>query len=444
MLYSKFYLKKEFKIPTILSLFIIALTTYFIGRLFLTTSIPSRAEKGEIKKIEFVNIFPSQASVVWITDKPGHWWLLYGESSKKLDKVAYDIRENSDIKIVGKNHFALLKDLKSSTRYYVKLTDGKKLIANSNNEPYAFETVEGLTSLNNINPAFGAVYNNNEQPVENALIILSVENSNKLASLSKKNGEWVIPLNYISNNLTKKQKIVSVNEKVDIEIYDDSGNKSNIKALISGLSPISKKITIGKNYNFVNEQQVLGENTSSFKIGNIDFIYPKQNSLISSFNPLIKGIGIAGNDIKIKITGKNLYKVYNLKIKNDNTWSISSPLTLQSGKYSLSLETKDKNNKNIIKTRNFEIAKSGERVLGEATPSSVIETPQLQPTIEASTPQPTTEVSTPEPTIEFTPIPTLLPTETPIPTIPVTGSTIIPLSIVSATLIIIGVAFLAL
>jgi hypothetical protein len=429
MLYSKFYLKNEVKIPTLLSIFIIVLSTYLIGRFFLTTSIPSRAQKGEIKKIEFVNIYPNQASVIWITEKPENWWLLYGESPSKLDKIAFDIRNISGEKIKYKNHFSLLKDLKNSTRYYLKLTDGKTLIADSANQPFSFETTEKLPPIDNLKPSFGTVLNSKGTPLENALVVLSIDNASRLATLTKNNGEWLIPMNYIINKLTKKQKIVSTNEKIKIEIYDELGNKSEVKTLISNLSPVSTKITIGKNYNFLDKPEVLGKDISNEKIDDVDFVYPKENAIISSSNPLIKGVGIAGNDLKVVIKSSNVLKTYNLNVKTDGTWDISTPVSLLPGKYSITLISKDKNNKEVKKTRSFEIMKSGERVLGESTPSATIETPE--PTIATQTPV-------------ITETPTEVPTSTPVPTIPVSGGTIIPLSIVSASLIIIGVALLAL
>ncbi len=417
MLYSKFYLKKEVRIPTILSIIIIIFSAYFLGKLFLTTTIPSRAQKGEIKKFEFSNIYSNQATIVWITNKPQYWWLIYGTSPNKLNNIAFDVRDVDGKKGKYINHYVMLKNLEANKTYYVKLTDGKTLIANNDSQPFKFDTSEKFTSLSDIKPSFGTVVNSKGEPLENTLVILSIENAFKLSALSKNNGEWLIPMNYIIDTNTKKQKNLISNEKVKLDMFDEFGNKSEIQTYLSNLSPLKEKVVIGKNYKFSKEESVLGKDTAIEDVEKIDFIYPEENSVITSFSPIIKGIGIPENEIKIVIKGENESKTYNLIIKKDGSWNISSPISLSPGKYELTLKTNDENKKEIEKIRTFTIAKSGEQVLGEATPSAITITP---------TPTPTQ----------------IIPTQTPTPTIPVTGGSIAYFSMISAALIILGFGFI--
>jgi len=425
MLYSKFYLKKDIKIPTLLSLFIIMLSIYAIGRLFMTTSIPSQAKKDEIKRFEFTNIYSNQATVIWITQKPQYWWLVYGTSPNNLNKIAFDVRDIGGNRNKYKNHFVILKNLEANKTYYLKLTDGKTLTSNSNGQPFMFKTTEKIVTINNINPSFGNVIDDTDKPLENVLVILSIENAYKFSALSRSNGEWLIPMNYIIDIKTNKQKSVQNNEKIKIQMYDELDKKSEIQINLSNLSPLKEKVVIGKNYDYLGKENVLGE---SLSIEKIDFIYPKSNGTITSSSPIIKGVGIANNDAKITIKGENFSNNYNLKIKKDGTWNISTPISLIPGKYTLILNTKDENKKDVQKIRYFYIAKSGEQVLGEATPSAVIIT--IEPTIDIS----------PSPTLSIAP--TQIPQNTPTPTIPVTGGTIAYFGIISALLILIGFSFI--
>ncbi|MFH1827433.1 MAG: fibronectin type III domain-containing protein [bacterium] len=417
MLYTKFYLKKEFKIPTILSLFLIIATLYTTGRLLLTTPIPSRAQKGVVEKTEIVNIYPNQATIAWISQENESGWVLYGTTPDSLKNTASDIRDLTSKRGGFKNHLVILKNLNNNTKYYVLITSGDKLIYN-NKKPFEFTTPNSIEFQSDQKPAYGSVYNKNNKPLENVMVIISVKESLKHAALSTKTGEWLIPLNYIlDTNL--KQFNTTENDNVKIEMYSNDGKKTIINTQISNISPLSQKIILGQNNNDTLKEKVLGKSIQNIKLDIVDFIYPENKAIISASIPLIKGVALPNSYVNINLIGKNINKKYNVKADKNGKWNLSSINSLASGEYTLNLSSNDALGKKIEKQRTFTITKSGEQVLGEATPSAIIDTP------------------TPTPYIEPTQIPTQA-IVTQVPTLPVSGGSEMTLWFGSIGLVITG------
>lgn len=288
MFYSKIYLNREPKIPTLLSILLIVSVIYITGRFLLTSSVPTRAQKGNVIKKDLINLYPNQATLTWVSYEEEQGYVIYGTSASSLKNTASDIKDSLNKKGKYKNHSVTLKNLKSNTHYFAIIISGNKLVYDTNDKPFEFTT-----------------------PKENVL------------------GETTIR-----------------NVKFDI----------------------------------------------------VDFIYPVPDAIITATIPLIKGVALPNSNVLINIKGININRNYSIKADNKGLWNLSSITELNPGKYSLILSSTDKEGKKIEKQRSFTIAKSGEQVLGESTPSAITTTPTATPTIE-STQTPTQAVAPPSPTI---------------------------------------------
>lgn len=417
MFYSKFYLKKEFKIPTILSIFLIMIAVYITGRFLLTSSIPTRAQKGNVEKVELVNLYPNQVTFAWISEEAEEGWVLYGTSPESLTNTASDLRDNGGKRGKYKNHFTILKALNNSTKYYALIVSGEKLVYENNDKPFEFTTPKTVVNKSNQKPAYGKVFSSQNIPLEGALVLLSINDFKKMGALSTQNGEWLIPLNYILDN----KLIQAAPSKVDIvkfELYGNDSLKSIVNAHMSDISPLNQDVIIGKNYDILNKEDVLGSSTGGvITLDTVDFLYPRENSIISASIPLIKGVALPNSTVSLTLKGEKTNKSYSLKADPDGQWNLNTISFLTPGKYTLTLSSNNETGNKIEKKRSFTIAKSGEQVLGESTPSAITVTPE----------------PTASPTLEPTqPIPS------PSPTIPVSGNSAIYMWIASIALVAVG------
>lgn len=309
MFYSKIYLNREPKIPTLLSILLIVSVIYITGRFLLTSSVPTRAQKGNVIKKDLINLYPNQATLTWVSYEEEQGYVIYGTSDSSLKNTAIDIKDSPNKKGKYKNHSVTLKNLKSNTHYFAVIISGNKLIYDNNDKPFEFTTPK---------------------------------------------------------------------------------------------------------------EDVLGDTTiRNVKLDSVDFIYPVPDAIITATIPLIKGVALPNSNVLINIKGININRNYSIKADNKGAWNLSSITKLSPGKYSLILSSTDKEGKIIEKHRSFTIAKSGEQVLGESTPSAITTTPEATLTIE----------------------PTQIPTQavvSPSPTIPVSGNSTMYMWVASIAFIILG------
>jgi len=414
MSYSDLFLKKNnIRIPTIALLGIVILIGFFMTKLFASKPITSRASKKTLRTIDVVNLSYNQATIYWQTDKKETSWLIYGDSEKKQDTVAFDERDTGEKKGEYFNHYVILKNLKQNHPYYFKIISDNQLITDQNNKAFKFETTGNISASTNMSPAYGKVLTASGSPLTSGAVILSFKDSMPLFSLVKLSGEWMIPLNSLLDRNTKKIKSLENKDVGLIEIYSEDGEKTSIEITAENLSPVPQSVVIGKNYSFLSKENVLGTtDQSTSKSNEISITFPKDGSIIASAKPLIKGLAIAGNEVVVFLKSRLNYS-FRVKADKDDVWKVDLTENLPAEKYTMEMITKNQKGAEVKLTRSFTVGKSGEQVMGEATPEATIETP---------TPQPTEIVAS----------------STPVPTIKKAGFDPLPLSIASGSLIIIG------
>jgi len=399
------------KIPTVVALLLIITLLAAVGIAFerLTRIQTVATASIDPKNIQVVNVTDTSASVVWETADPGTGMVMTSDGGKKV--TAFDDRDTTGSMGKYVTHMATLKNLKPQTKYVFTITSqGKKYT--SSGSMYSFSTAITLPPQelkDSLEPAYGVVKNDNGGAAVGALVILSLDESQTLATLVKPSGSWIIPLNTLrlkdySSYILKADRMgetitISLGDKKTV-ITTDSLNDSPVPDII-----------LGSDYDFRNQEakrkeqstlasiqkepEVLGTQDTA-KTGAVSITAPLDKASLTSARPLFQGTGIVGKTVTITI-GLTKPIAGKTTVGQNGIWQYTPSKTLATGKQSVTITTVDAKGKPIAITHSFTILKSGTQVLGDATASA-----SLTPTV---TPIPTT-TGTQSATLTTTPTPT--------------------------------------
>lgn len=401
MIYSRLYFKNKAYIPFPIAIFIIFLLILFFSRLIHRQSTPLKATNKLLKRFEMTNLTYNQVTIVWQTEEKTTGFILYGDSPSKFSLAAFDERDTAANKNKFLFHSVNLKNLLPEKKYFFVIVSNNQVIKKANNEPFDFVTPK--FQLENRTPTFiyGKIFQPNNLPLSEAIVFLSLKNHYLLSTMTKNSGEWLIPLTvvYDSKNLTAR--IPLSEEEAVVEIVGEDGLKTIIEGKINQMTPIPQSLIIGRNYNFLFEENVLGTQTQKqrSKEKKITIIYPEENAIIPGFTPIIKGTTLPEKTILINLFSDEINKNYTARVTADNNgfWSLKFRDKLALGNYQLVVKTEDENKKEVELRRTFRLignqAIEG-KVLGEATPSATIE-PQPSPYFTPTPIPPTVAIPTP-------------------------------------------------
>jgi hypothetical protein len=441
---------KPTKIPTPFAL--LAVVALAVGLSFVIKKpIPTpktQASQTKIDEMQVTNLTYHSVSLYWKTSDKKVGWLVYGEDSQKLDRIAFDDRDLDTKKNKYFIHYVSLSNLIPSKKYYFKVVSDDGVVADASGNAFSFSTVAQVNTTTNLKPAFGKIVNANSSPLSSGIVLITVENGEVLSSLTKDTtGEFLVPMYFLLKSDTHALYIPKDTTPVTITVTSEEGEVSHVKTLVSKLSPLDQTIILGKDYDFTQSAtNVLGETTkTTAKLNQIDIIYPTEKALIPASKPRYKGVAIPGKTVLVTI--KEAKQVYQTAADKDGVWNIDYPKSLVAGTYTLSLKTQDEKGTDVTIERTFSILKTGEAVLGEATGSGTI-TPSPTTPVATATPAPTTSVTTPT-TAVATPQPTYASTTitsvpTAVPSLPETGNSYLSYTLASVSLIFLGIGLILL
>ncbi len=425
MIYSQLYWKQKKGIPTVLALLFIIFVVSLFVYVFSGLSVPSRASKSpkEIKEYEVTNLSANgEATIFWRTDlKESGWVILYDANKKPLGQIFGDERDTLEKKILYLNHYVVLRQVLATAAFF-KLAGGDTTkITYQYDRFYELPKPKSYSTTNDLSPAYGIVIKPDGSPLEGAIVLLTVSDDYPLSTITKSKGEWLIPLNGIYGKNDLRIVIPTNKQEATIRIIDENYPSSNVSTFFANLSSLPK-IIIGSDYKFLEEQgrDVLSSSsTSEGQKKEIDIIFPQENTVIPGRNPLIKGTALPSSQVTILIESTKSYSSI-VTADKDGSWRYVLPEGLSPGSHKITIATKDRQGNEVKVERRFAIAKSGEQVLAESTPSSTI-TP-IAPTL--------------------TPLPIVTTIPTAIPSQPVSGSNFNVFMMGSASLIIVGFGIL--
>lgn len=381
MIYSEIYFKQKQRLSKIIVFLTFIFSIFSFLLIFLGKSVPSKASKNIINRLEITNLSPIQAAIFWQTSEKQACSIVYGDNKNNVNKIVFDERDIAKEKKTYLNHYSILKNLEPNKNYYFVIICQNKKITKPNGEYFNFKTPKINSSLNKFSPISGKILEENLSSVSNGIVLLSISDKRvfPLSYLLKDSGEWLISLNSFYSQDDYEEKILKESDKASIEIFTEDGKRTTIIGSLKKLSEKNHIVISGKNYNLLNEENVLSV------VDRIDFnkkekdvfevLYPQEGALIPGKKPLIKGLGMPSSLVLITLNGENNKKYsINTYVDKNGLWSYVFPENLDLGKYLAIFIGKNKD-KEIKIIRNFTITGNDAfegRVLGTASQESEI------------------------------------------------------------------------
>lgn len=221
----------EIRIPTLLVLAIL-IVGLGSGIVLLSQKQLFKSQAGpttQPKNITLANLTASSASIIWQTDKEIAGFIQAGLTSS-LGQTFLDDRDLNQPNTY-KLHFVTLTNLKPQTTYYYKIISSEG----------ASQMLTLTTSLelpqSQERPLIGRVLDSKLQPINEALVTLEIKGVQKLATITKISGNFILPLagfNIIQASSSAKLIIFRPNDKSVV----------NLRLPIH--NPILPTITLGK------------------------------------------------------------------------------------------------------------------------------------------------------------------------------------------------------
>ena len=414
-------MKKALRLPTILGLLFVL--GAIAGGVILIKQGPSLFIKASPtltpNQLKITNVSDTSFTVSWLTEQSTSGFIKYG-TDNNLSFTAADDRDQLSGK-TGEfiSHHITVKSLKPLTNYFFKVgSDGK--IFDNNGQPYQLTTAtvsKGSPPANDV--AYGTVVDQNSNPVEGAIIYLSLANANPASTLTKSSGSWVIPLNLVRSadlsSWASYDKEASIEE---IFVQAASLGTATVVATTKNDSPMPK-IILGQNFDFrkVAEEKItaqpsitptpeateaskftveqLATPSASTSSAQVKILNPEQDEKLNSQKPEFLGTGPVGETLTITVQSPATYSG-TVKVDSKGNWQWTPPASLEPGEHTITVSYKDKNGLLQKIARTFIVLASGESNLPAmtATPSGIA-TPSPIPTtkIASGSPTPTSTIS---------------------------------------------------
>lgn len=240
------------KIPTILGLLLLAIS---LGAgIFLYRQYQLRTNQEQLllepQNIKIVNISDSGATIVWETQKEAVGSILWGQNTANFQPDDRDKNPTARL-----THFVTIKDLEADEKFTFKIKNNQFLYSKGQQ----FTTAKEVAGITDNKPILGTVINSNFEPVEDALILLSVPDGSELATFTLQSGSFLLS----TTQLYKKSLEESFQFESDIEaklfVYK-KGLSSEVMITLPAKNEPLPQIVLGQNSDFrqslVSDQQI--------------------------------------------------------------------------------------------------------------------------------------------------------------------------------------------
>ncbi len=404
-------------------------------------------EKQTMTKIDMLevgNIDATSVSILVKTVTPENVRVKYGDAPNKLVSSVSQLNTSEE----NPKHLSFfeIESLQPQHTYYFQFVTKGNTVVGDPTVVYEFTTSAKRGTPLTIQPIYGKALSPQDTPETDAFVLLQSDSFAPLITPINSDGTFLFSLCCLVSKKSEVLDTLKQTAPVTIEIHTQERNVLSYQTTLDDVTSTTTLLTIQKGKHSIKKEQKtdpLTENTTptsetsaltqpEIAVGGFSLMYPQANALIPGNQPLFKGTAQPESIITIKIK-EDPSKLGKAQVNKNGTWSYNPSFKLLFGKYTALISGTDETGTLSKIERPFQIAKSGEAVLGEATGSATI-TPMatISPTL----------TSTPTGALTATPSQTIVTTYI-TPTPPVTGFNPLPLVLSSTILVIIGLSILS-
>lgn len=457
-------------IPTFIGIFLILIGA-LAGVVIVkggTNFLPRAAPEYIPQKIKVTNISDTGFTISWITQEPTIGFIKIGPSPEKIDTTVVDERDQ----LTGdsgqyRTHYISVLGLEPNTTYFLKLGSHSKRLYDNEGEALTVSTGTPLNPVPPADTAYGTVMTSAGTPAENAIVYITIGESNNatpLSTLVKQNGNWALslstarttdlngyavydpqqsPLNILVRASLTDEAVALTTTQNDQPVPEITlGESEDFRTPVDGQLPPPPETTptppAESKFSLLPLQVTEPEAETTIKISSP----ATDNAQVNESQPQIVGSAPPGTVLTVTIHSS---QIYTDTVYTDETgsWSWVPPGKLEPGTHIVTISYSDDQGLLHSLNRTFVVASAQAVAAGSpvysASPSATL-SPTPQPTLvptRAPTTNPTLMPSL-KPTIVPTAVPTSMPTEPPdIASLPPAGQ-------LSPTILLIGMGVILL
>lgn len=198
----------------------------------------------EPRNIKITNLSDNSFSLVWTTTQKVPGFITYG-TSETLGMIAHDDRDNQGPSSRFTHHVTL-KDLDPQATIFYNVNSGGKVFK-LEGKPYAQKTALTLSQTPPLpKPIIGKILSYDGKPVDEAIVYISINDSQVLSGYTRDNGNWLITLNTARSQDLSNYFDLKIGDKMEIEANDQSGftTKQSVNYQEGTNTPIELKLPI--------------------------------------------------------------------------------------------------------------------------------------------------------------------------------------------------------
>jgi len=384
------------------------------------------------KNVKISNISDTSLAVSWVTDTKTEGVVFWGTSQGSLSR-----NENDELTGTNITHRVTINGLSAGQTIFLKINSSGTVYDDSGS-PWQTSTGPSLAASTQADTISGTVLGADGNPMQNALVYVTVSGGSLLSTFTSQNGNWVVPISAARTaDLANYIAIDDTKTLVEISVDAGLGNTSSAQIYPQSAKP-APAMTIGKTHDFTSLPPSNSSEIPSANVGlpnqatpSSGFNVPSQIATPSAQTVTLKSVssgeivtstkpeffGEGPPRTKLTITVQSEAVTGTAIVDSGGKWVWNPPSNLPAGSHTITISWTDASGILRTLTRTF--------VVQAAEGPAFVSTPSAS-TTPSPTPTPTpTPIITPTPTSTVSATPTLAPTTTPISTasgIPQTGS----------------------
>lgn len=468
------FLDQPRRIPTIVALGILLLMgagVFSINRLSPLFSRATEQASTAPREVFISNVTDSSFVLSWMTNIPTQGVVV--SETETGSRTIYDIRDREDqVAKAYKTHYVEITGLPTAASVTYTIVSGGKP-----RQTGAIIMGPSLGTPPSALPVYGDVTTADRQETQGTIVVITLQDGGSWSAFIRQTGSWAVSLAALRTSDFQayfcEEFDCGRNIPATVGWYGEEGVSTSTVTL-DKLRPFPATVTLGLEPSLSLDdvvperpfEQVSPLPTSRISSpssvpavrsaytddpgeqNKIQILNPKSDAKLTFPKPLIRGLGVPGEDVVITLESP-LKQSGTVTVGKDGTWFWTPKKPLSPGEHTLRIETFNAKGQRVILTTNFYLLPSGQQVLGEATPSGTT-TPSPSPTTgiatPTQTPTPTLASVTPTatPTATLTPTVTPIRTITPTPTLPPSGGVFPSILVIGGgfTLLLISLALL--